>query len=493
MRITKSTLIVALLVSVAAGPTAAPAQPSPPPAEAPAAAPAGSPVAPEVLDQLLAPIALYPDALVIQVITCAGNPQQVPQVNDWLKANPNLKGAELQEAATTQGFEESFVAIVLFPQVLQKMAEQPDWTQQLGSAFANDNKGVFASIQRLRKQAQEMGNLQTGEQQKVETVATPSGQPNIVIQPANPEIVYVPQYNPQVVYTQPPPPPPPYADERRNRRSVARRGVVGFTAGGVIIWLTTTTITMISTLRIWRLGVWRDQRCPKKVLKMIADIARTWRRTITSTKQEGYGGAQRAEGAPGAPGRGCRGEPGKPTDVIVERICHRRTQARRPRSLELRPHDRIPEPRIRPPLHKTRRRVRMQQKRRARRTRPWPSGAADGPAERTYRPAAQQSSAGGGQAKGGQAKSAQTASRGGSPKGGASAADKSGTSSSAFSGYQKGSTERASSDRGKSSVDRSNAKKSGGAKSSGGGRSGGGGGGGGRSGGGGGGGGGRGR
>ena len=153
-------------------------------------------MAPEVLDQLLAPIALYPDALVIQVITCAGNPQQVTQVNEWLKANPNLKGAELQEAASAQGFDESFVAIVLFPQVLQKMAEQPDWTQQLGDAFTNDRKGVFASIQRLRKQAQEMGNLATGEQQKVETVATPSGQPNIVIQPANPEIVYVPTVQP---------------------------------------------------------------------------------------------------------------------------------------------------------------------------------------------------------------------------------------------------------------------------------------------------------
>lgn len=86
------------------------------------------PVAPEQLDKLLAPIALYPDPLVLQIVQCSASPEQVTKVSDWLKRNPDLKGTAIQDAATAEGFEPSYVAIVLFPQVVHAMADKPDWT-----------------------------------------------------------------------------------------------------------------------------------------------------------------------------------------------------------------------------------------------------------------------------------------------------------------------------------------------------------------------------
>lgn len=196
-----------------------------------AAAPTASPATPETLDKLLAPIALYPDALVTQVLTCAAKPDQVKEVSAWLKANPNLAGTAAQDAASDKGFDAAFVAIVLFPDVLNMMAQKLDWTTQLGQAFQQDQTGVFKSIQRLRTQAQAQGNLKTNEQQAVETVKSKSGQDVIVIQPANPQVVYVPQYNPTVVYTQPAPPPPPPSSSSGGKLAA---GLVGFTAGVII-------------------------------------------------------------------------------------------------------------------------------------------------------------------------------------------------------------------------------------------------------------------
>ena len=222
----RSSIIVVALVILVGGvqsysqtSTQAPAAPPPPPVK---------PIAPETLDKLLAPIALYPDALVTQILTCAPNLDQVKEVSTWLKANADLKGTAAQDAASEQGFDASFVAIVLFPDVLHMMAEKADWTTELGQAFQQDRKGVFASIQRLRKQAKAQGNLTTTEQQQVETTTTQSGQEVIVIQPANPQVVYVPQYNPTVVYTQPAPPPQPSNDGR------LAAGLIGFTAGVII-------------------------------------------------------------------------------------------------------------------------------------------------------------------------------------------------------------------------------------------------------------------
>ena len=165
------------------------------------AAPAAKPATTvDALDRLLAPIALYPDQLLAQMLLCASNPGKMAALGEWL-ASQTVKGTELQDAATKSGFEPSFVALVLFPQVVNAMAGDLDWTTRLGQAFTADRSAVFASIQRLRVKAQQAGKLKSTPQQDVETRTTSSGQQVVVIEPANPQVVYVPQYNPQTVYT----------------------------------------------------------------------------------------------------------------------------------------------------------------------------------------------------------------------------------------------------------------------------------------------------
>jgi hypothetical protein len=189
-----------------------------------AAAPAGD------LDQILAPIALYPDQLLAQMLLCAQNPAKIGALDEWLKSHPSLKGTDLQDAAAQSGFDDSFVALSLFPDVVAMMAEQIDWTTRLGKAFAADRKAVFASIQRLRDQARDAGTLKTTQQQQVETRTSASGQEVIVIEPANPQVVYVPQYNPQVVYTQPSSTTV-VVEKESSSADAAVAGIIGFTAG----------------------------------------------------------------------------------------------------------------------------------------------------------------------------------------------------------------------------------------------------------------------
>jgi len=153
-------------------------------------APAQLPTA--TLDQLLAPIALYPDALLAQILMSAQDPPKVAELDKWLKTNATLKGTQLQDAAVKAGFDASFVAIALFPSVVAKMAEQIAWTVVLGQSFTNDKTAVFAAIQKLRKQAQTVGTLKSNAQQEVGTKVTSSGEQVIVIEPTNPQIIYVP-------------------------------------------------------------------------------------------------------------------------------------------------------------------------------------------------------------------------------------------------------------------------------------------------------------
>jgi len=181
----------------------------------------------QALDKLMGPIALYPDPLLAQVLACASSPQQVTDVDAWLKMqDKELQGSKLQEAATAKGFDASFAAIVLFPDVLDTLAMNIPWTTEVGKAFVSDQKAVLASVQRLRKQAQTVGNLKTTPQQEVK-VETQEGQQVIVIQPANPQIVYVPVYNTQVVYTTPPPPP----EKEKDDSDAAAAALLGFMAG----------------------------------------------------------------------------------------------------------------------------------------------------------------------------------------------------------------------------------------------------------------------
>jgi hypothetical protein len=185
---------------------------------------------PADLDQLLAPIALYPDQLLSQMLLSAGDPDQIVKLRDWLRAHPDLKGTALQDEATRAEFEPSFVALAVFPQVVEQMASDRNRTAAVGKAFAADRKGVFASIQRLRSQAKASGALTSTPQQTVSTTATSSGQQVIVIEPANPQVVYVPQYNPTVVYTQPTTTTV-VVQEDDDDADAAVAGLIGFTAG----------------------------------------------------------------------------------------------------------------------------------------------------------------------------------------------------------------------------------------------------------------------
>ena len=182
------------------------------------------------LDQLLAPIALYPDPLLAQMLMSATDPPKVTELDKWLKSNAKLKGTQLQDAAVKAGFDASFVALVLFPQVVSRMAEQIAWTRVLGQAFESDRSAVFASIQKLRKQAQTVGTLKSTPQQTVETKKTSAGEPVIVIEPANPQVVYVPQYNTEVVYTQAPTTTVIIEEDDDAAEAIAA-GLIGFTAG----------------------------------------------------------------------------------------------------------------------------------------------------------------------------------------------------------------------------------------------------------------------
>jgi hypothetical protein len=157
---------------------------------------------PQQLDQLLAPVALYPDSLLAQITTASTNPQEILDVDNWLQQNSGLSGTALTDAAQQQGFDPAFIALTSFPQVLDMMAQNIDDYAAIGQAFSADQGAVSASIQRLRAQAYAAGALRSNSQQQVE-VQQPAGQTIYVIQPANPQVVYVPVYNPTVVYVAP--------------------------------------------------------------------------------------------------------------------------------------------------------------------------------------------------------------------------------------------------------------------------------------------------
>ena len=181
------------------------------------------------LDQLLAPIALYPDQLLAQILMSA-DPVKIAELDKWMKSNAQLKGTALQDGAVKAGFDASFVALVVFPQVVAKMAEQIAWTTVLGQTFTKDRSAVFDTIQKLRTQARNVGTLKDTPQQNVEMKTTSSGQEVIVIEPANPQVIYVPQYNTQVVYTQPPTTTTVVVQEDNHDDAIAA-GLIGFTAG----------------------------------------------------------------------------------------------------------------------------------------------------------------------------------------------------------------------------------------------------------------------
>lgn len=152
----------------------------------------------QAMDKLMAPIALYPDALLAQALTCSASPDQVKAVNEWLKRNISLKGTDLQRAAQAAGFAPGFIGMVLFPDVLSLMEKKMEWTTEVGRAFMSDPKIVLESVQRLRARARGAGSIASDSRQEVR-IETEKGSRSIVIEPANPQVVYVPVYDPEAL------------------------------------------------------------------------------------------------------------------------------------------------------------------------------------------------------------------------------------------------------------------------------------------------------
>jgi hypothetical protein len=183
----------------AATPAAAPAAPAPAPTPVSAADVANATWTAEALEELLEPIALYPDPVLSQVLIASTNPQEVLDAGNWLIANEGLAGKALDDGAAQAGFTPPIRALVQFPQTIDMMCMELGWTTELGQAFVADQAGVLAAVQRLRKQAIDVGNLQSSEAMKVETEVQ-EGQEVVVLKPPKPEVVYVPTYDPQAVY-----------------------------------------------------------------------------------------------------------------------------------------------------------------------------------------------------------------------------------------------------------------------------------------------------
>src|SRR5579862_606896 len=175
------------------------AQGPPPQSEAPAAdQPQPSQLTTQQLQELVAPIALYPDALVAQILAASAYPTQIVEAERFLQQNPNLKGKELGDAVDQQDWDPSVKALCQFPSVLANLDRDLSWTQELGDANYNQSADVMQAIQYMRRKAEAAGNLRTTPQQRVY-----DRDDQVQIEPADPQVVYVPQYNPYYVYGYP--------------------------------------------------------------------------------------------------------------------------------------------------------------------------------------------------------------------------------------------------------------------------------------------------
>ncbi|WP_198683445.1 DUF3300 domain-containing protein [Peristeroidobacter agariperforans] len=157
----------------------------------------------EELEQIVAPIALYPDALLAQVLMASTYPLEIVLAARWSKEHPDIKGDAVAKAVENETWDASVKSMVAFPDVLTMMNEKLDWTQKLGDAVLAQRKDVMDAVQRLRVKAKDAGNLKSSKEQTVKTEAAPAGssaQQVIIIESPSPEVVYVPTYNPTVVY-----------------------------------------------------------------------------------------------------------------------------------------------------------------------------------------------------------------------------------------------------------------------------------------------------
>lgn len=181
----------------------------------------GAPLSANELQQLVAPIALYPDALVAQVLGATTFPDQIAYANEWLQQNKNLSGTALMQAVDAQPWDPSIKALSQFPSVLNNLASNLSWTSSLGEAYHTQPSDVMSAVQVLRAKAYAAGNLKSSSQ----IVVSQQSPQVIVIQPANPQVVYVPVYNPAVVYGYP------YVTPGYSTAAVVATGAVAFGVG----------------------------------------------------------------------------------------------------------------------------------------------------------------------------------------------------------------------------------------------------------------------
>lgn len=188
------------------------------------------PASPQQLDSLVAPIALYPDPIVSQVLVASTYPLEIAEAARWLGQHPNLQGQALADAVRQQNWDPSVQGLVATPDLLSRLNQNLTWTSQLGNAFLSDQAGVMDAIQRMRQRAEASGALKSTPQQTVSN-QTENGQTVITIQPAGPDVLYVPIYNPVAIwgpadyYPYPSLYYPPYYP------GVAAAGLIGFGTG----------------------------------------------------------------------------------------------------------------------------------------------------------------------------------------------------------------------------------------------------------------------
>ncbi len=202
--------------------------------QAPELPPPSQTLTPDQLDDLVAPIALYPDPLVSQILVASTYPLEVVEALQWLQRNPGITGAALTQAAEQQNWDPSIQALVVFPDLVKRLNQDITWTTNLGNAFLSQQADVMDAVQRMRLKARQAGKLSSTPQQTV-TTTNENGQPFIVIEPANPQIIYLPNYDPAYFWG----PPLYYPYARLVLRSVHRGRLLGLWNGhpdGILFW-----------------------------------------------------------------------------------------------------------------------------------------------------------------------------------------------------------------------------------------------------------------
>jgi len=190
------------LLHVALGQEYPPPQTAPEPLPPPAGSAPAQPLAPQQLDDLVAPMALYPDPLVGEVLAASTYPMEIAEAEQWVRDHPKWKPSKLMDEAKKQNWDPSVQGLVAFPQVLARLTQDMGWTTALGNAFLAQQADVMQAVQRMRAQAQARGTLQSTPQQTV-TTQNQNGQTVINVMPANPDVWYVPEYNPVYVWGPP--------------------------------------------------------------------------------------------------------------------------------------------------------------------------------------------------------------------------------------------------------------------------------------------------